>query len=156
MIKQNDKNCLPIVQSIGCFLRSCGAIAEIKEMKKLTAEQINELWEWAKKTNNIDFKNCVKHSAPIATQALRMLGNTNGNFIEVATFKKGVLKYYPSITENLKRSKKSYIQKIKTDSTIGTHFRVVDNCGELLFDPYSPTVKVESIFYSIVYSYVEV
>lgn len=153
MIKQNDKKCLPVVQKIGCFVRSCGAIAELKEMKQFTAEQINELWLWAKKSGNVDHNDDVKHSAPIATHALRMLGNETGKFIEIATFTRGKINYYGSVSEDLKMLPKSFIQKIKTDGPIGTHFRVVNCAGELLFDPYAPEVKVQDILYSIVYAY---
>ena len=155
MIKQNDPECLPIVRKIGCFVRSCGAIAEIKELKKLTAEQINELWLWAKKSGNVDREDNVKHSAPIITHALRMLGNDTGRFIEVATFRNGKMSYYASVPDELKSLPKAYIQKIKTNGEIGTHFRVINCLGELVFDPYEPEVKVQDIFYSIVYVYKE-
>ena len=155
MIKQNHPECLPIVRKIGCFVRSCGAIAEIKEMKKLSVEQINELWTWAKRSGHVNHEDNVKHSAPIATRALRMLGNEKGKFVEIATFTKGKMSYYASVPDLWKTLPKSYIQKIGTNGTIGTHFRVIDNEGKLLFDPYEPEVKVQSIFYSIVYAYVE-
>lgn len=155
MIKQNDPDCLPIVQKIGCFVRSCGAIAELKEFKQLTAKQINDLWNWAKKSGNVDYNDDVKHSAPIATHALRMLGNDTGRFIEVGTFKNGRMNYYASVPESWKTLPKSYIQKIKTNGEIGTHFRVVNCEGELWFDPYEPEVNVQDIFYSIIYVYKE-
>lgn len=155
MIKQNNPECLQIIQKIGCFVRSCGAIAELKEMKQFTANQINELWLWAKKSGNIDHNDDVKHSAPIATHALRMLGNETGRFVEVATFKNGRMNYYASIPDSWKTLPKSYIQKVKTDGQIGTHFRVINCEGGLLFDPYEPEVKVQDLFYSIVYAYKE-
>lgn len=155
MIKQNDPGCYPIVQKIGCFVRSCGAVAEIKELRQFTAEQINELWLWAKKSGNVDRNDDVKHSAPIMNHALRMLGNDTGKFIEIATFKNGRMNYYASVPDELKILPKAYIQKIKTDGEIGTHFRVINCLGELLFDPYEPEVKVVDIFYSIVYAYKE-
>lgn len=156
MIKQNDKRCLPIVRKIGCFVRSSGAMAEFVTGNELTAEQINELWTWAKKSGHINSENLVKHSAPIATHALRMLGNDKGQFIEIATFTRGKMNYYGSIGEPLKALPKYYIQKIKTNGEVGTHFRNIDNEGNLLFDPYTPEVKVQGVFYSIVYAYREV
>lgn len=153
MIKQNDKDCLPIVQKIGCFVRSCGAMAEFKTGKELTAEQINALWDWAKKSGHINANNCVKHSAPIATRALRMLGDNHGQFIEIATFTKGRMNYYGSVTEDLKVLPKSFIQKIKTECTAGTHFRIVGSDGSVMFDPYEPPIKALDIYYSIVYAY---
>lgn len=156
MVKQNDPKCLPIVQKIGCFVRACGYMAERVTGEELTASQINELWAWAKKSNNVDYKNEVKHSAPIATHALRMLGNDKGQFVEIATFTKGKMNYYASVGEGLKRCPKYYIQKIKTGGIEGTHFRNIDNEGNLLFDPYKPDVDATGIFYSIVYAYREV
>lgn len=153
MIKQNDKRCLPVIQKIGCFVRSSGALAEFKTGKKLTAEQINELWKWAKKSGHINHDNVVKHSAPIATHALRMLGDEHGQFIEIATFTKGKMNYYGSVTEDLKELPKSFIQKIKTEYTDGTHFRVVGPDGSVMFDPYEPPIKALDIYYSIVYAY---
>lgn len=155
MIKQNDKDCLPIVQKIGCFVRACGYMAEFKTGEELTAKQINELWNWAKKSGNINANNCVKHSAPIATHALRMLGNDKGQFIEVATFTRGKMNYYGSVGEGLKKLPKFYIQKIATNGPEGTHFRNIDNEGKLLFDPHYPDITSQGIFYSIVYVYKE-
>lgn len=154
IVKQNDKDCLPIVQRIGCFVRSCGAMAEMKTEKELTAKQINELWNWGKKSGHINLDDIVKHSAPIATQALKMLGGS-GRFIEIATFKDGKMNYYGSVTEEFKRLPKFYIQKIKTNGHEGTHFRNVDFNGNLIFDPHYPDIKPEGIFYSIVYVYKE-
>lgn len=153
MIKQNDKECLPIVQKVGCFVRACGFMAESVTGKELTAKQINALWDWSKKSGHINIDNCVKHSAPIATRALRMLGNETGQFIEIATFTRGKMNYYGSITEQLKACPKYYIQKIKTDYAVGTHFRNIDAAGNLLFDPNEPEIKPSGIFYSIVYAY---
>lgn len=156
MIKQNDPECLPIVQKIGCFVRACGYMAEWVTGKELTAKQINALWNWAKKSGNVDYKNCVKHSAPIATRALRMLGNDKGQFIEVATFTRGKMNYYGSVGEGLKKLPKFYIQKIATNGAEGTHFRNIDNEGNLLFDPHAPEIISQGVFYSIVYVYKEV
>lgn len=156
MIKQNDPNCLPVVQRIGCFVRACGAMAEFATGEELTADQINDLWNWAKKTGNVDHEDNVKHSAPIATRALRILGNEHGQFVEVATFTRGRMNYYASVGEGLKKCPKYYIQKIKTNGPVGTHFRNIDNEGKLLFDPHAPEINSQGIFYSIVYAYREV
>ena len=156
MVKQNDPKCLPIVRKIGCFVRSCGAMAEFVTGEELTADQINDLWNWAKKSGNVDYKNEVKHSAPIATHALRMLGNERGVFVEIATFTRGKMNYCASVGEGLKKCPKYYIQKIATNGPEGTHFRNIDNEGKLLFDPNDPEINCQGIFYSIVYAYREV
>lgn len=153
MVKQNDPDCLPIVQKIGCFVRACGFMAERVTGKELTASQINDLWNWSKKSGHINSSNCVKHSAPIATHALRMLGN-EGQFVEIGTFTKGKMSFYGAITEQMKMHPRFYIQKIKTQYTEGTHFRNIDGAGNLLFDPNEPEIKELGIYYSIVYAYI--
>ncbi len=153
LIYQNDTRLYPVIRSIGCFVRSCGGIAELKTGRALTAGQINELWDWAKASGNVNRENNVRRSAPIATKALRMLGD-KGSFVEVATFQNGRTSYYASVSPEMRARPKSYIQKIKTGGTEGTHFRVVGYDGEVLFDPYNPPPKALSIFYSIIYAYV--
>lgn len=152
-IKQNNPACLPEIREIGCFVRSCGIIAEFKTNKNLTPEQINALWLWAKKTGCVNKYNNVVKSAPIATQALRMLGDSKGRFIEVGTFDK-TLHYYASIKKE-DRHVDALIQKIVTNGSQGTHFRVVDKYGNLMEDPYSPEIVPKGVMYSILYIYKE-
>lgn len=154
MIKQNDPRLKPVIQKMGCFVRSCGAVAEIKAGKTLSFRQINELWDWSKRKGYINKNDDVMRSAPIITKAYEMLG-FKGLFLEIATFKDGKMNYYGSISESLKRYPKSYIQKIETDGEIGTHFRVVDFEGVKLFDPYEPDIEPKKILYSIVYAFKE-
>ena len=77
LLKQTDKRLSPVIQQIGCFFRSAQAIAEIISGKALTPEQINEMWEWAKKAGYIDNKNFMRASAPITTHTLKLLGCKN-------------------------------------------------------------------------------
>lgn len=154
MIKQNHPQCMPIIRRVGCFVRSCGALAELKTGRRLKPKEINKLWIFGKSSNLIDRNNDVKESAPLATEALRVLGD-NGRFIEIATFKDGVMNYYSWVTPQMKEKKKWFIQKIKTNGQIGTHFRVVNHEGELIFDPYEPECTVQGVFHSVVYIYLE-
>lgn len=155
MIKQNHPQCMPVIRKIGCFVRSCGALAELKTGRRLKASEINKLWIWAKSNGCVNRHDDVVESAPIATEALRILGDT-GRFVEIATFKDGELNYYKWVTPAMKQRKKWFIQKIKTNGEIGTHFRVVDHAGRLVFDPYDPECTVHGIFHSVVYIYLEV
>lgn len=154
MIKQNHPQCMPIIRSVGCFVRSCWALAELKTGRRLKANEINKLWIFGKSSNLIDHNNNVKESAPLATEALRVLGDS-GSFVEIATFIEGKMNYYSWVTPAMKERKKWFIQKIKTNGKIGTHFRVVNKEGKLIFDPYEPECTVQSIFYSVVYIYLE-
>jgi hypothetical protein len=149
LLKQNNKKLKKDIREVGCFFRSALALSEIKENKKLNAEQINVYWDLARKANFIDKDRCVTTSAPIAT-----LASDLGRWIEIGTFKDGVKTLYKWVTCDLARVD-GLIQKIQTDTIFKTHFRVVDNEGKVLFDPYEPSIKPKKIEYSILYHYVE-
>lgn len=151
-IKQNDPTCLPDIQRIGCFFRSCGLIAEYKTGRSLSAYAINETWQWAKSTRRVDDQGCVKDSASIATRFLRILGDT-GRFVEVGTFSTGETRYYPAVSSIYRRID-AIIQKIKQGGPSVTHFRVVDKTGKLIEDPHNPPIHVLGVYYSILYAYV--
>jgi hypothetical protein len=168
-IKQNVKDCLPIIQSSGCRFRCDGLAAEYKTGKSLTADQLNETWKWAQDTNRIgkdqpivcgikrndafnpkcpkcahwnDCKfNCELDGASIATRFLRLLGDS-GSFSEVGTIDKtGTIRWYPNTAENNRRMD-AVIQKIHQGGPQGTHFRFVDEKYKLIEDPHSPPLTV--------------
>jgi hypothetical protein len=118
----------------------------------LTAEALNKVWTWAKETKRIDYLNNTKDSASIATRFLRELGDS-GRFYEVGLFKNGKTEYYPSVRNTKYARIDALIQKIKTNGTVGTHFRVVAKDGTLIEDPHAPVIKPQGIFYSILYCY---
>ena len=153
MIKQNDKNCMKVVQDIGCFVRTCGLVAEYKVDACLTASQINSLWIWGKENYYINQDNNVVNSEALINRALTMLGG-KGRFIEVGTFVGGKTNYYPAIPPKY-RHIDACIQKIAQGGPSGTHFRLVDKDGGLIEDPYEPPIKPLGIFYSILYAYEE-
>lgn len=178
-IKQNDKECLPIVQSSGCRFRCDGLAAEYRTGHTLTAAQLNAVWEWAQDTNRIGNKksidcgikrneafnsrcpkcahwddckfNCELDGAGIATRFLRELGD-NGRFVEVATVKNGVVSWYPAISHENRRMDVC-IQKIKQGGPQGTHFRLVDKSGVLIEDPHNPPIAALSVIYTVIYAY---
>jgi hypothetical protein len=144
---------MSIVKKIGCFLRSCGGIAEFVSGKELEVNQINDLWNYAKSKGYINNRNEIVKSAPIANRALKIL-HAKGYFVEIGTKRNGIIKYYESITDDLKERPKYFIQKIRVKSEYGTHFRIV-NCNEkVIFDPFTPDLQEEGIYYTIVYAYV--
>jgi hypothetical protein len=145
---------LHVINVIGCFVRSCGAVAELKSGKELSAEQIDHLWIFGKNHGYIDEHDNVKESAPIINEAARIL-ELKGRFFEVATFKNGILEYYKSVSDELRRAPKSYIQKVATNGEVGTHYWVVNYAGKILFDPYEPPVNPRKVLYTIVYAYKE-
>ncbi len=154
LLKQTNYKLFPIIQNVGCFFRSAEAIAELAAKKSLTAEEINTQWLTEKQKGFITNDNCMRASAPIANRALKTLGLTNLKFFEVGIFKNGKSEFYRSIPKRMRRAD-FLIQKVKTGTNIGTHFRVVDRMGNVIFDP-DPRVKVTGIYYSILYCLEEV
>lgn len=150
MIKQNHVKCYPVIQRVGCFCRSCGGVAEFITGQELSAEQINQLWDWGKHNGFIDLKDEIKASAPIINRALQVLGGT-GKVYEIGTFR-GKMNYYKGVSETMKKRPKYYIQKIQTANK-NAHFRIVNYDGKVIFDPYDPAPKAIKIEYSIIYAY---
>ena len=148
-IPQTSKELFRVIQCVGCFFRSAQAIAEIEAEKTLTLHQINKMWEWAVQEKIIDVDNKMKASAPIANKTLEVLGVKGKRFIEIATSKKGVPTYYPSIPKDLQKPK-YFIKKILNQFN-GTHFLVVDKNGKTIFDPDN-SVKEVNEYYTILYA----
>ena len=179
-IKQNDKDCLPVIQTSGCRFRCDGLAAEYRTGRALTAAQLNAVWIWAQDTNRIgseqpvncgvkrneafnpkcpkcphwsDCKfNCEKDGASIATRFLRELGD-NGRFAEVGTVRNGAVSWYPAISEKNRRMD-ACIQKIKQGGPQGTHFRLAGTDGALIEDPHDPPVAKLGIIYTVIYAYI--
>ena len=153
LIKQTDKRLNERIQKIGCFFISCADVAQMKTGRELTPEQIEDVWQWAHYASRIDGEDNVKDSASIMNRFLRVLGDT-GHFCEVGTFRNGKTQFYPAIREQ-NRHVDALIQKIAQGGPSKTHFRVVDNAGNVLEDPHEPPIKEQGIFYSILYAYIE-
>lgn len=156
LIYQNNVYLNPVIQKIGCFFRSACRLAEIKTGENLTAYQLNDLWEEAKRKRYIGTlrgePNCVLKSAPIANLALKKLGEENGYFLEVATDTGKGPVYYSSIKN---RYCTDFIQKINQGGPSKTHFRVVAEDKSLIFDPYYPGIKSLGEIYTICYQYIK-
>ncbi len=143
LIKQTDKRLNEKIQKIGCFFISCADVAQMKTGRELTAEQINETWQWAKETHRIDGLDNITDSASIINRFLKVLDYA-GHFCEIGTFTNGKTEFYPSI-KNKHRHIDALIQKIKQGGISKTHFRVVNNRGEVLEDPHEPPIKALGI-----------
>lgn len=152
-IKQNDVGCIDIMRKSGCFVRSCGLVAEYQTGEKLSVAQVNDLWLYGKTRHYINNQDNVVESAPIINYALKLLGS-KGRFYEVGTFSKGKTSWYPSVPVEMRRSD-AVIQKIKQGGPQKYHFRVVDKKGNLIEDPHEPPLKVLGVEYSILYCYEE-
>ncbi len=152
-IFQNDARLYPVIQKIGCFFRSALNLAETETDAVLSAEQINALWDAAKEKGFIGMRNgeddCVLNSAAVANLALKTLGKA-GRFVEVATFKNGVMNWYKSVKD---RRAEHFIQKIRQSGPSRTHFRVVNRYGSVVFDPHNPPIFVVSLEYTVCYRF---
>ena len=154
LIFQNDGRLSEVIQKVGCFIRSCGACAELHEDKELTAEQINSLLHYGRAKKIIDNKNNLLESAPLMTKALRLLGNQKGYFAEVGIKRGGKISLYPW-AEKRGISPDTFIQKIRQNGPNKYHFRVVNRKEELVFDPHNPEIKCQGVEYTICYKYME-
>lgn len=152
-IKQDDPRCIEPMRTIGCFVRSCGLIAEYKTGRDLTARQINELWTWGKSAKRINEQDEVTDSESIATRALRELGDA-GRFVEVGKFENGIITWKPAYKGTPICRFDAGIQKIRQGGPHGTHFIVVDRYGNLIEDPYSHNIKSQGIIYTRIYAYI--
>lgn len=152
-IKQNDSQLKPRIQEIGCFYRSCGLVAEYFTGCSLTAEQLNDGWNWAHSKGFINGKDDIVTSAPIIEHFSKLLDPTlQGRMLEVGLFKDGVVQYYPAAP--LRRFD-FLIQKIRQNGPNKYHFRMVNKRGELIEDPHDPVINVTGIDYSILYAWKE-
>lgn len=156
-LKQTDTDLYEPIQKIGCFFRAAARMAEYAaavEGKKrvfLTAQEINNLWDEAKKIGYLDANDNLNNSVAVANAALKVL-DVKGRFTEVATFQNGVMNWYKAL--NLKERRADYyIQKILQNGPNRTHFVNVTKYGEVIWDPHEPPIKSQGTVYTICYRY---
>lgn len=156
-LKQNASGLYLQIQQIGCFFRAACHMAELeakkqnKYVQKLNQAQLNHLWDLAKQFEYIDHENNLVKAEKLATAALRHL-DLPGRFVEVAVFQDGKMGWYPGLKGAQKRAD-YFIQKIRQNGPSKTHFRNVQNDGQLLWDPHDPDINVAGIFYTICFRY---
>jgi|GEM_PF-2483078 hypothetical protein len=182
-VKQNDKNCLPIIQTSGCRFRCDGLAAEYRTGKSLTAEQLNETWQWAQDTNRIGKDqpiNCgVKRNEAFnpkcATKETKCPHWDDCKFnceldgASIATRflrqlgDKGHFTEVAIIRNGIiewypaisqkNRRMDVCIQKIRQGGLQGTHFRFVDKNAVLIEDPHNPAITAQGVIYTVIYAY---
>ena len=152
MHKQSEKNLLPIIKDVGCFFLSCINMIELNYGIKIVSSRINMLWKQCKYIGCIDNDNKILDSAMVMNELLFFL-DIKDRFIEIATKSNNVINYYGYVEKyhkEWKNEKKSYIQKILTEYDT-THFRLVDNNENIIFDTLDNLPKVKKVLYTIVY-----
>lgn len=147
-IKQNDKRLNKHMQQTGCFVRSCMHIAEIETGRVLTAEQIERIHSEAVRRNFVKDFTTVQDPAGIINITFKELGYKKLSSRQIGIFQNGKTDYWVN-TEDQRND--YFIQKIRTNSSYGTHFRVVDFKGDVIFDPWNGGLKEKSIEYSTIY-----
>lgn len=153
-LKQNSNGVKAPIRTIGCFYRSCLWIAEKETGKAFTASQINELWDSARERNYIDINFDLVHPDRLITLALRELGDDKTTAYQIGIFSSGELSYWNWVNENPEYKRIDYfIQKIKSPENYNSlyHFRVVNNRGIVIFEPYSTAICPAGIEYSTLY-----
>ena len=154
LLKQNDKQLIYPIREVGCFFRSALAIAEMTCGKLFSASEINEMWFVCQDKGFIVNREMVKGGAPVMNLAFDLLfekyGAEHYKAIEIATSRKGVVEFYPSIPKEMRRTD-AFICKRKTPKTLKYpyHFVVNDAKGDLLFDPYTPDVQGTTEAYTV-------
>lgn len=139
ILKQNAKDMYKDIQQVGCFFTSCLAIAQMKAGKNLSAAEYNALWDEAHKKGFMKNRYMVT-SDKVINLAFEKLGVKKKAF-EVGTDSGGF--YGWTANSKTYTNINACIQKIRRPegSAYPFHFRVVNEAGELLFDPYSPELK---------------
>lgn len=136
------------ISRIGCFFKSCLAIAEMDVGKYFSLEDHSRIWDICKQFGYINKEDNIKMSANIISLAYRKLG-VEKQVIEVGTSASG---FYPWVMTNKKfQDVKARIQKIEQNGPSKTHFRLVDKEGKLLWDPHQPEIHCIKPFYTIWY-----
>ncbi len=154
-LKQNDEGLHDDIRRIGCFWRSGLHIAELMSGEKFQAAcELNILWNDSLDEVLIDSSlDLYKGVVPIIQLGLDYFG-CNRKIVEVGTFSSGETSYYGWYRNEpiLNPGERFYIQKVKLGDLHQEpyHYRVVDNRGEVMFDPYDPTIEPVGIKYSII------
>lgn len=164
-LKQNASGNYIEIQKIGCFFRCACNMAEREAKKRgkyiytLTSEQLNRLWDRAsilgyigdiKRSDGTVEKLCVKNSAGIATIALQEL-NLPGRFKEVATTSEEGSCWYGGANTTVNYR----ILKMRQNGPSKTHYIMVNEKNELLWDPHDPEIQNQKTLYVISYRYEE-
>ena len=152
MFYQQNGNLLKPIQDYGCFFLSCVNMAEFINGKKLNYKEVNYLWDFHKKIEDINYNDDIVNSANIIQNCLFITDeNYNYKVYEIALKMKGDIKYYkiPKEWQN-RENEYYYIQKIITEKG-NTHFRVVNKNDDVIIDSYSPIPKIKRVLYTLVY-----
>lgn len=156
-LPQNAKGLYLDIQKVGCFFRSALYMAELRIGRSLTHTDINLLWDRSKALGYIGTingeANCVKNSAKIANLALDLY-HVKGTFVEVAIKRDGETTFYSGVPME-KRRITDYIQKIRQPGPSKTHFRYVNEDGNLVFEPHDPEITCLGVIYTICYRFDE-
>lgn len=161
LLPQNHTDCLSIIQSSGCFARSSQGIAELATGRRLSADQVNDIWLWGKARRIfvngkqkllIDGDNALNSSAMLANRTLEVLGMP-GRFLEVGTKKNGIITWYDWVKGSAVQRADAHIQKIAQNGPQKFHFRIVDADDQPVWDPHVPAILSQGVLYTIIYCF---
>lgn len=152
-VKQNNPECLPTIQKVGCFFRSALHCVELATDYVFNGAEINELWQKAKNKGILDSNDNLKDSAQLMNLALRSIRpNTSSYFAEIGIQTDGIYSLY-NWAQKRGLVPNYFIQKIKQGGPSVYHFIVVDDSGKLQWDPHTPAIKSLGEVYTICYRF---
>ena len=137
MVLQNNEALFEEIKRVGCLFLSLMRIAELEANVEFTPPQINAIWSICKVKRHLDRHLVCKNPDGVIKEFFYLAGKPKITTIaQVGIEKQGKRTYW----EWAKKVYEDYsykIEKVKTYGEIGTHFRLCDKQGELIYDSYS-------------------
>jgi hypothetical protein len=129
MVLQNNDNLIDDIQRVGCLYLSLARMVEIEHNLTHNPMTLNTVWQESKSRGFINPDNSMRSP----DQVIRLLG---GNLVQVGQDRKGVVVFW-GWASGTYRNYRYKVEKVLTYGAEGTHFRLCDRDGKLIYDPYS-------------------
>lgn len=133
---QNREGLLPVIKSVGCLYLSLARMVELETEYGFSVDEINRVWEIAKKEKHIDKNNLMKDPDKVLKLFFYYAGKPFISFFQVGIHKQGNEVFWGWVAEEWK-DYKYMIEKVEMKTSIGTHFRLCNSKKELIYDSYS-------------------
>lgn len=157
-IKQNAEGMDDVIRRIGCFWRVGTHVGELLSGERFTRpEELNALWAESLLLGYMLDKGTGpelhKGVVPIIDQTLDYFGCTR-KVVEIGSFESGETRYLQWYKNEpiMNPGERFFVQKMKLGQQYVEpyHYRLVDNLGQIRFDPYEPSPVPAGIEYSII------
>jgi len=128
-ILQNDPKLHEDIQRVGCLYLSLVRMVEVEHGTPMDIPFVNEIWEQSKLRGFVSASNMMRNPDGV----IRLLG---GKLAQVGQQKAGINTFWQWAKGPLQEYR-YMVEKVKTPGPVGTHFRLCDKDGVLIYDPYS-------------------